>query len=53
MIAASAAVSSFGLSVIVHELLGFDMLAQPDGQFGSPSVASRRNFGFVSVRVAR
>ena len=51
--AASAAASSFGLSVIVHALFGFAMLAQPDGQLGRPSVASSRNFGLVSVRVAR
>ena len=53
MMAASTAVSSVGLSVVVHMPIGFVMPAQPTGQFGSPSVANRRNLGLVSVRVAR
>jgi hypothetical protein len=51
--AISAATSSFGLSVIVHRLLAVAMDAQPTGQLGRPSVASRRYLGFESVRLCR
>src|SRR5215471_20749077 len=45
--ASVAALSSAGLSVIVQALDGLVRL-QPAGQFGRPSVASRRYFGFES-----
>src|SRR5262245_49592263 len=50
--ASVAARSSAGLSVIVQALDGFVRL-QPAGQFGSPSVASRRYFGFESDTLIR
>ena len=50
--ASVAALSSAGLSVIVHALDGLVRL-QPAGQLGKPSVASSRYFGFVSATPIR